>query len=525
MKKVKVAEKIKNNSPFASFANVVRHFFPNLTDWLDGMDDPRHASYIKYSQGILCGSLIMKDICGLESMQAMNKTFMMDESRGNLAFLFGDGSDTEAPHYQTINNWCKGVDPNELQEVLTKCVKALVAGKLFKDAMVDGEWLVILDASGYAKSDKKFSEHCLKKTRQGSDGKVTTWYECQVLAAFIVLGDGLAVPMMVEFIENESENVSKQDCELKAAKRLLPRLREAYPKLGICMLGDSLYCCEPFMRLCRELGMSYILRLKEDRQKSITEAFREQMGIVDGVEKVEVKYRDEKGTAYFLNGTEELVKGKTEKFNMMVYVVENGKGDKEKKEGGKEGCESKEEGKAEKDGKEDKEKKEDGKESCESKEEGKAKKDCKEDKGKESNKKGGNESEKNNDKAKNNTVKKFIFVTCKKITKKNASVYVSGGRSRWLIENKGFKDMKCSIFQMEHLCCGDYNAMKVHLLLKMLALMLMGLFMRFDGTIVAIKYMIKDAARLILIKFTGHVLTEEEKEMIGRRKSFHRLAY
>ena len=441
MKKVKVAEKIKNNSPFASFANVVRHFFPNLTDWLDGIDDPRHPSYIKYSQGILCGSLIMKDICGLESMQAMNKTFMMDEARGNLAFLFGDGSDTEAPHYQTINNWCKGVEPNELQEVLTKCVKGLVAGKLFNDARVDGEWLVILDASGYAKSDEKFS-----------DGKVTTWYECQVLAAFIVLGDGLVAPMMVEFIENESENVGKQDCELKAAKRLLPRLREAYPKLGICMLGDSLYCCEPFMRLCRELGMSYMLRLKEDRQKSITEAFREQMGIVEGVEKVEAEYRDEKGTAYFLNGKEE-------------------KGD------GKEGD------------------------------------------------KGRNADDKNNEKEKKSTIKKFIFITCKKITKENAGVYVGGGRSRWLIENKGFKDMKCSIFQMEHLCCGDYNAMKVHLLLKMLALMLMGLFMRFDGTIVAIKYMIKDAARLILIKFTDRVLTEEEKEMIGRRKSFHRLAY
>ena len=218
------------------------------------------------------------------------------------------------------------------------------------------------------------------------------------------------------------------------------------------------------------------------------------MGIVEGVEKVEVEYRDEKGTAYFLNGTEELVKGKTEKFNMMVYVVDNGKDGKEEKEAGKEGNKSEEGGKAEKECK-------DGKQG----------------------KNGKNANDK--DKSKKSTIKKFIFVTCKKITKKNAGVYVGGGRSRWLIENKGFKDMKCSIFQMEHLCCGDYNAMKVHLLLKMLALMLMGLFMRFDGKIVAIKYMIKDAARLILIKFTDRVLTEEEKEMIGRGKSFHRLAY
>ncbi|GAB1477192.1 hypothetical protein MASR2M70_20300 [Bacillota bacterium] len=44
-----------------------------------------------------------------------------------------------------------------------------------------------------------------------------------------------------EFIENENENVSKQDCEINAFKRLAPKLKHKYPRLPICLLADSLY--------------------------------------------------------------------------------------------------------------------------------------------------------------------------------------------------------------------------------------------------------------------------------------------
>ena len=42
----------------------------------------------------------------------------------------------------------------------------------------------------------------------------------------------------IEFIENE-ESYEKEDCELKAFKRLAARLKKNYKGLPICMLGDS----------------------------------------------------------------------------------------------------------------------------------------------------------------------------------------------------------------------------------------------------------------------------------------------
>ena len=43
-----------------------------------------------------------------------------------------------------------------------------------------------------------------------------------------------------ECIGNEDENVSKQDCEINALKRHAKTLKKRYPKLPICILGDSL---------------------------------------------------------------------------------------------------------------------------------------------------------------------------------------------------------------------------------------------------------------------------------------------
>lgn len=62
------------------------------------------------------------------------------------------------------------------------------------------------------------------------------------------------ISLDTEFIENESADVSKQDCELNAAKRLVKRIKKNYPRLNICIQGDALYAVEPFMELCSGYG-------------------------------------------------------------------------------------------------------------------------------------------------------------------------------------------------------------------------------------------------------------------------------
>ena len=66
-----------------------------------------------------------------------------------------------------------------------------------------------------------------------------------------------------EFVENESENVDKQDCETKAFKRLAGKIKGEFPRLRIILSGDALYASKPVMDICKEHGWKYIIIFKE----------------------------------------------------------------------------------------------------------------------------------------------------------------------------------------------------------------------------------------------------------------------
>lgn len=73
----------------------------------------------------------------------------------------------------------------------------------------------------------------------------------------------------------KGEAYEKQDCEIKAFKRLAERLKKKYKRLPICILGDSLYAIEPIFQICKKNNWRYILRFKEGRTKSIWTEFQE----------------------------------------------------------------------------------------------------------------------------------------------------------------------------------------------------------------------------------------------------------
>lgn len=91
-------------------------------------------------------------------------------------------------------------------------------------------------------------------------------YYHKVLEAKLVLGDKIIISLGTEFIENEKEDVSKQDCELNAAKRLLKRIKQEYPKLPVCTQGDVLYGAEPVMGCAGKMaGNIFFRKRKPDR--------------------------------------------------------------------------------------------------------------------------------------------------------------------------------------------------------------------------------------------------------------------
>lgn len=95
----------------------------------------------------------------------------------------------------------------------------------------------------------------------------------KVLEAKLVLAPGILISLDTELIKNENENVSKNDCELNAAKRLLERMKKDDPRLPVCLQGNALYAAEPIMEICRGYRWTYILTQKATRQKILAESY------------------------------------------------------------------------------------------------------------------------------------------------------------------------------------------------------------------------------------------------------------
>lgn len=310
-------ERRKKDRGIVDFIMIQNHFFKDFRKWIDEMKDPRNQSYTTYTQPDFIYLGILKNVCSVKSMRQMSEVFNEEICVHTLKLLSGNEGLEEVPHYDTLNYYLERLSPKCLSELRKKMVTSLLRGKQFyRERLLGKYWRVILDGTGTASFSERHCDNCLVETRTYKDGKKVTVYYHKVLEAKLVLGEKLIISLGTEFIENEREDVTKQDCEIEAGKRLMERIKKEYPRLPICIQGDTLYAAETIMKQCRENDWAYIFTHKATRQKTIGEDY-ELLGEEEGKESVE-NICFEKGIGRYYNGME-TISGKTEKMNVYEY--------------------------------------------------------------------------------------------------------------------------------------------------------------------------------------------------------------
>ena len=263
-------EKLEEINFFEEFLRIQKHFFKDLIPNLKYIKDNRHQSYVEYSTDIIFFVLIMKNVTALQSMNQMTTEFNKDKCINNVAKTLGYQDLEELPHHDTINNFLKKLNPNEIEKIRNYMVKELLKKRCLEHyRLLEKYWTIAVDATGLASFKERHCENCLKREYVNKEtGKIEkTIYFHYVLEAKLVIGD-MVLSIDTEFIENE-EFYEKQDCELKAFKRLAERLKKNYKRLPICILGDSLYAVDPIFKICNKNNWKYIFTFKEGRTKSI----------------------------------------------------------------------------------------------------------------------------------------------------------------------------------------------------------------------------------------------------------------
>lgn len=279
--KRKLKEEIKI---FSDVANIIKQYFPCLISKLDKLTDTRHQSYVEYTMSTITITRLLGLLCGITSMRQTTEIFNTEKAIQNIASLL-EVELEELPHYDTINNVFERIDIEQLRGIQKYMVQRLIRSKMFDKYRYKGKYFqIVVDGTRLATFKERHCEHCLKRTyNKGQKDEYSIYYH-YVLEAKLVVGD-IVISIDTEFVENEEENIEKQDCEIKAFYRMAKRIKEQYPKLPIIISGDALYACEPVITTCVDNKWEYILRLKDGRLKLLVEE-------IEGLEKAEIEEKN-----------------------------------------------------------------------------------------------------------------------------------------------------------------------------------------------------------------------------------------
>jgi hypothetical protein len=265
-----------------AFVRTVRHFWPELNDWLDQVPDSRFQPYVTYDKRFLVWWGLLLYLLQLSARRQLD--FELD-CRGNdlltnLNRLAKTKQETR-PVNKTLHHFLghTGVEP--YPRLRRQMLQRLIRSKALDAARLQGCFVIALDATGHLTFAQKHCDHCLEQRH--ASGQVT--YMHQVLEAKLLGPADMALSMTTEFIENSDDNATlaaearKQDCELKALSRLMPNLRQEYPQLRLCLSGDALYACGRTLQLAKNHKCNYVLVLKEGRLSAVWQEFQTLLGL------------------------------------------------------------------------------------------------------------------------------------------------------------------------------------------------------------------------------------------------------
>jgi hypothetical protein len=265
--------KLKKHLGFTSLRKALTACFNKIPEY-------RQASKVDYSihdtlmSGFAC--MHFQD----PSLLQFQKRLKKKHQKSNLQTLFGIKSIPESTQLRSITD---SVDSNYLSSFFDDYFYRLQRGKhLVQYQLFPGLYLTSMDATDYFSSYCVSCKKCLrtkstKKSKEEPEGVIYDEEDKGIRYAHKALQVAMmhpdmrqVIPLMPEEIRN-TDGVTKQDCEMNAAKRLIPKVRKAHPQLGIIMTGDDLFSRQPIIEETLAARMHYIYVAKPTSHRYLVE--------------------------------------------------------------------------------------------------------------------------------------------------------------------------------------------------------------------------------------------------------------
>jgi DDE_Tnp_1-associated len=256
---------------------VYRYLLPTLLKRLGKIRDPRNPKTVKHKSTVLMLYGILAFVFQMSSRREANRQMTMPMFRENLRLMFPELE--SVAHQDTLNRLLSSIDVAEIEGTLVELVQRFIRKKKFCRYLISQHYPVAMDGSQKLVRDWCGAEQWLERKVQCTeeDGTAGTrpQYYVYVLEASLAFADGMTIPLMSEFLDytEGDQQRNKQDCELKAFRRLAGRLKNCFPRLPFLVLLDGLYPNGPVMQLCRQYHWQYMIVLQDDSLPSVWEEF------------------------------------------------------------------------------------------------------------------------------------------------------------------------------------------------------------------------------------------------------------
>jgi len=253
---------LRGYSVVGQLYQTLTHFFPDLFEQLRAIDDCRTRSDYELAELIMAGIALFVFKQG--SRNAFNNQRQEHRFRYHYRKLFK----LRLPHLDTVDAVLRRLPDQALEQLKQRLIQALLEKKVLHKFRLFKRWFVVaIDGTGVMSFTQPHCDQCLSK--RSKNGKVTYFHH--VLEAKLITANGFSLSIATEWIANPEGEYDKQDCELKAFKRLAAKLKQRYPRLPICIAADGLYPNQGFFEQCRLNDWHYIVTFKEGNLPTVWE--------------------------------------------------------------------------------------------------------------------------------------------------------------------------------------------------------------------------------------------------------------
>lgn len=303
---------------------VYYQLLPGLVKKLSRIPDPRNPNKVKHRMTVMMLYGILMFVFQMTSRRKTNQELTTPQLLANLQAVFPEL--TDMPHQDTLCRLLTEIDVDQMEDLYVDLLRKLIYKKTFQRMLLNKRYLVAIDGTQKYAMDECWDERYLRRRIKGKDGEYQ--YYAYVLEAVLVLTNGMVLPLMSEFLENdeevqaiENEEKWKQDCERKAFHRLAKRLKQQFPKLSLMLMLDGLYANGPVIEVCRKHRWQFMIVLKEGALRSVWREFEGRLKLDKEQEQShEQDWQGREQTFRWVNDIE-YTYGPNEKKSQQVHVV------------------------------------------------------------------------------------------------------------------------------------------------------------------------------------------------------------